>query len=316
MARLIKIATTSIATLEDTAPPYNLRHPDPADNLKLGLSLLEAAGEQKVDLVCLPEAFMAAGLPGSQISSIAQTIPGPAFDQVAQYALKYSMYVVAGFYIHIEEQIFNVAALIDRKGNLAGLYAKNHPTEGEINCGVTPGKDAPVFETDFGRVGLAVCFDINWQPFWASLAEKKAELVCWISAYEGGFPLQAYAWLHRYPIITSVWPYHGRVIDITGRVLTSTSRWGRLAVCQLDLDKRLFHTDGQAEKILLIQKRYGPNVRVETFTEEHLFTLEACDNSFDVQKIVDEFSLVEYPTYLSQSTKAQERSRAALPTNH
>jgi beta-ureidopropionase len=316
MARLVKIATTSLATLEDIAPPYNLRHPDPEDNLKLGLSLLEAAGEQGVDLVCLPEGFMAAGLPGSQIRSIAQPIPGPAFNMVAQCALKYSMYVVAGFYARIEDRIFNVAALIDRQGNLAGLYAKNHPTEGEINCGVTPGKDVPVFETDFGQLGLAVCFDLNWQPFWASLAEKKADLVCWISAYEGGFPLQAYAWLHQYPIVTSVLSYHAKVIDITGRVVTSTSRWGRLAVCQLDLDKRVFHTDGQAEKILLIQKRYGPRVRVETFTEEHLFTLEACDASFDVQQIVEEFGLVDYSTYIAHSTKAQERTRTALPTNN
>src|SRR3954466_8095263 len=70
MARLVKIATTSLATLEDIAPPYNLRHPDPEDNLKLGLSLLEAAGEQGVDLVCLPEGFMAAGLAGPQIKAI------------------------------------------------------------------------------------------------------------------------------------------------------------------------------------------------------------------------------------------------------
>lgn len=313
MARLLKIATTSIATLENTAPPYNLRHPDPEDNLKLGLSLLEAAGEQRVDLACLPEGFMAAGCPGSQIEANAQPIPGPAFDLVAQAARKYSMYVVAGFYARLDEHIFNVAALIDRKGKLAGLYAKNHPTEGEIDCGVTPGQEAPVFETDFGRLGLAVCFDINWQPFWKNLAENKADLVCWISAYEGGFPLQVYAWLHQYPIVSSVWPYHARVIDITGRVLTSTSRWGRLAVCELDLDKRLFHTDGQAEKILLIQKRYGPKVQVETFTEEHLFTIAGREASFEVEQLIEEFGLVDYSTYLDQSTRAQERSRAALP---
>jgi beta-ureidopropionase len=315
MARLVKIATTSIATLENTAPPYNLRHPDPQDNLKLGLSLLEAAGEQGVDLACLPEGFMAAGCPGSEIAANAQPIPGPAFDQVAQVARKYSMYVVAGFYARLDERIFNVAALIDRQGKLAGLYAKNHPTEGEINCGVTPGNEVPVFETDFGRVGLSVCFDINWQPFWQKLAENKAELVCWISAYEGGFPLQAYAWLHQYPIVTSVWPYHARVIDITGRVLTSTSRWGRLAVCELDLDKRVFHTDGQADKILLIQKRYGPKIQVETFTEEHLFTIAGREASFEIEQLIEEFGLVDYSTYLAQSTSAQERSSAALPAH-
>ena len=46
MARIAKIATTSLATLEDTAPPFNLRYPNPADTLKLGLSMLDAAGAQ------------------------------------------------------------------------------------------------------------------------------------------------------------------------------------------------------------------------------------------------------------------------------
>ena len=43
MARMVKITTTSLATLEDVAPPYNLRYPDPQDTLALGLSLLDAA---------------------------------------------------------------------------------------------------------------------------------------------------------------------------------------------------------------------------------------------------------------------------------
>ena len=313
MPRIVKIATTSLATLEAVAPPYNLRPPDPQDNLQLGLSLLEAAGAQGADIACLPEGFVAAGLPGSRLASVAETIPGPAFDRVAEQARKHSMYVVAGFYARMEERIFNVAALIDRKGELAGMYAKNHTTEGEIDCGVTPGQGAPVFETDFGRMGLAVCFDINWQPVWSGFAEQGADLVCWISAYEGGFPLQAYAWTHQYPIVTSVWPYHAKVIDKTGRVLISTSRWGRLATCELDLDKRVFHTDGQMDKILPIQARYGTRLKVETFTEEHLFTLESRDPQLDVEQVVEEFGLVDYPTYLSRCTTAQLRSRAPLP---
>ena len=109
--------------------------------------------------------------------------------------------------------------------------------------------------------------------------DKKPDIVCWISAYEGGFPLRSYAWMHQYPIVSSVWPYHSRVIDITGKIITSTSRWGRIASCELNLDRRLFHTDLQAEKIQLIQTKYGKNIHLETFTEEHLFTIESKDNN-------------------------------------
>ena len=57
-----------------------------------------------------------------------------------------------------------------------------------------PGTEcATVVETDFGRMGLAICYDIGWPDLWAQLAEQGAELVVWPSAYGGGLPLQAYA---------------------------------------------------------------------------------------------------------------------------
>src|SRR5512141_2872658 len=272
----IRVATTSLATLEDVKPPYNLRTPTPQENLDLGLSLLDAAGRQGVDLACLPESFLSAGLPytGEAIASAAQPIPGPAFDALAACARQHHMHVVAGLPVQTAGGLRNAAVAIDRRGELAGLYAKMHPTEGEIGCGIVPGTGPAVVQTDFGRVGLAICFDLNWPEQWAAMAAQGADVVCWLSAYPGGFPLQAYAWMHAYRVISAVWPYEARVIDITGRILAATSRWGRLAVCDLDLDKRIYHTDGQAHHILPIQARYGRRVTLETFGEEHLFTLE------------------------------------------
>jgi beta-ureidopropionase len=309
MARTVRVATGSIATLEAFAPPFNLRVPDPAENLQLGLSLLDAAGAHGADLACLPETFVAAGLPGDVIRAVAQPIPGPAFDAVAERARRYHMNIVAGFFVLQDEGLFNVAVLIDRQGQLAGVYAKQHPTEGEIECGVTPGGETAVVETDFGRVGLAICFDINWPSLWEEFARRKADLVCWLSAYEGGFPLQTYAWLHQYPVVSSVWPYHARVIDITGRIVASSSRWDRLALHTLNLDKRLFHTDGQMQHVLPIRQRYGDRIRLEALTEEHVFTLESLDPALSVDEVVAAFGLVDYQTYIERCTAAQQVAR-------
>jgi predicted amidohydrolase len=313
MTRKAKIVTTSLATLEDTAPPYNLRHPNPADTLKLGLSLLDAAGAQGADLALLPEGFVAAGLPASQLPAVAEPIDGPVFRAVAEKARRHSMYVVAGFYAAINGGIANVAALFDRSGRLIGTYAKRHPTEGEIDNGVAPGSEISVFKTDFGKIGLAVCFDLNWQDLWAKLANKGAELVCWISAYEGGLPLQAYAWMHQYAVVTSVWPYHARIIEPTGKIVAQTSRWGRLAIHELNFDKRLFHTDGHQHQLIPIQTRYGSRIRIESFTEEHLFTLESLDPALPVEDVIREFTLAEYRTFLDRCTKAQIAARAKIP---
>ena len=54
-----------------------------------------------------------------------------------------------------------------------------------------------VFDTEIGKLGLSICFDVNWPGIWREMRAEGAELICWISAYGGGLPLQALAWTTR-----------------------------------------------------------------------------------------------------------------------
>jgi predicted amidohydrolase len=74
-------------------------------------------------------------------------------------------------------------------------------SESEVT-GVIPGNELPVFETDFGPVGILICFDIGWHETWRALAEKGAKMVVWQSAYDGGFLLNAYAALNVYYVVS------------------------------------------------------------------------------------------------------------------
>jgi predicted amidohydrolase len=162
MPRKVKIAATALATLEDTAPPFNLRYPEPADNLRLGLAMLEAAGRQNADIAVLPEGFLAAGVPAKRLRSVAEPLSGSSMTAIADCARRHSMYFVAGLHVLEDGLLFKIAVLIDRSGKIIGKCAKKHATEGEIEGGVIPGGAVPVFETDFGRLGLSICFDVNW----------------------------------------------------------------------------------------------------------------------------------------------------------
>lgn len=305
----IRIVTTSMATLEDVNPPFNLRHPSPTANAGLAEDLLRTAAAYQPDLVLLPEVFLMAGHAFSKVRDMAEPVPGPGFDLLAAHARAGDMNIVAGHMVAENESYYNRGLVIDRQGERVGAYTKNHPTEGEINNGVTPGSDAPTFDLDFGRIGVAICFDINWPGLWQTYAEKKVDLVAWLSAYEGGFPLQSYAWQHKMPIVSSVWPYHSRVIDITGQVLAETSRWDRLAVVDLNLDRGLFHTDDQMEKIRLIREKYGEAVTLKAFTELHLFLLESESEDLSIEALIEEFDLTTYPDYIDRCTRAQQAAR-------
>lgn len=71
----------------------------------------------------------------------------------------------------------------------------------------------------------------------------------------------------------------------------------------------LFHTDGQADKIVRIQAKYGSQVLIESLCEEHLFVIAPLESSIAINTIVDEFELVPYTEYIKQCTTAQAQKR-------
>jgi beta-ureidopropionase len=309
MTKKVRIVTSSFATLENTKPPFNIHQPSPEENFNLAKEILEAAGAYHPDIALLPETFLWAGRSFENVRETAETIPGPTFNMLSVMAKKYKMHVVAGHVVKEQGKIFNKGLVINRTGELVGSYNKNHPVADEINSGITPGSEVPVFDLDFGRIGVSVCFDLNWDDVWAEFAAKKIDLACWISAYEGGFPLRSNAWKYKYPIVSSVWPYHARVYDITGEKLASTSRWSRILFYELNLDRALLHTDFQMNKIIAIQKKYGDKVMLKTFTEEHLILLENQMTDRTVQDIMKEFDLVTYKEFIGQCTVFQNKHK-------
>ena len=67
--------------------------------------------------------------------------------------------------------------------------------------GVLPGEGAKVFETDFGRIGAIICFDLNFQELLEDYKNKGVELLCMLSAFNGGFMVPAAAF--KYQIFVS-----------------------------------------------------------------------------------------------------------------
>ena len=117
-------------------------------------------------------------------------------DQVQQFfartARENNCYIVYSAYrIMPDGSRRNSSVLIDRKGNVAGIYNKNHPTISEIENGTLCGKEAPIFECDFGRVAMAICFDLNFDELRLKNAKAKPDHIILSSMYHGGL-MQSY----------------------------------------------------------------------------------------------------------------------------
>ncbi len=90
----------------------------------------------------------------------------------------------------------------------------SHPCKGgrqslsppELEKGVIPGTVAPVFETDFGLVGLLICFDLNFPEVHVALKQSKPDHVVFSSLYRGGLQAQALAYELRAFVVTQLEP--------------------------------------------------------------------------------------------------------------
>jgi len=151
-------------------------------NFDKNVHYLHEAGRMKADLVCTNEDFIGVGayvrdLEHPEIfNSLAEEIPGPISNELSTIARLYSMYIAANYYEKFEGSIYNTSLLIDRTGQIIGKYRKIHLADGERWL-VVPGDEIPVFETEIGRVGFAICYDMVFPELSRILALRGADII-------------------------------------------------------------------------------------------------------------------------------------------
>jgi predicted amidohydrolase len=154
------------------------------DLTQLG-DLLDKAGHLGADLVCLPEMLNKGSRRHASYEEVAEELRGRTYHLLSGKAQQFGMYVLGCIYERDGDFLFNTAFLLDRAGDLVGTYRKVHLYWPEEREGISPGDSFPVFETDFGTVGVMICYD-SWFPEMARiLGLKGAEIVLFPSAGYG-----------------------------------------------------------------------------------------------------------------------------------
>ena len=248
------------------------------------------------DIICLPEAFA-----GKE----------PEFvNMFENFAKEHKCYVICPLHSSKNGKAYNSAVLIDRQGNIIGQYDKIHPTESECNKGITPGPlYPPVFKTDFGVIGIQICYDVNWIDTWRRLKEKGAEIVFWPSAYPGGRMLTGLAWLFKYYVVTSTRPNPAIIVDMSGDIISESGRFEGHAFATLNLEKILCEVDYNSKKVPAIHRKYGDKVKIKFFHYEDWLTIESRSPDLMIQQLIDEFDLITNWDYIKRAGKYQEKFR-------
>ncbi len=150
--------------------------PDPDQNLAKAVERIADAARQGAKIVCLPELFRTQYFcqrEDAALFDLAEPIPGPTTDAIAEAARKSRVAVIASVFERRAAGVYhNTAAVLDADGSLRGIYRKMHIPDDPLyyeKFYFTPGDlGFRAIDTQFGKVGTLVCWD-QWYPEGARL---------------------------------------------------------------------------------------------------------------------------------------------------
>jgi hypothetical protein len=269
---------------------------DYQNKLALALDHLKTSGESEADIACLPEIFA---------GNHPEAIPGPITDAVAKLARQYGMYVICPIVEDGQDKQYNTAVLIDRKGEIIGSYRKVFVFWGE---NLSPSQDGvKYFETDFGRICILTCFDINFPELWQDADELGAEIVFWPSAYDGGMPLNAFAKLYHYYIVPVG---TGNIIDITGEEVTCQNPREQHFIATLDLDRTFIHDNYTGKKVQQMLQDYKGKIEIEQRYNMEAWTLiRSVDSTVNLRQLCRRYQVETLRQYQHRSCLQINRIR-------
>lgn len=161
---------------------------DKDDNLRRTLALIDEAMStyNKVDLICLPEMYYV-NPTRKNLDTVGMPLWNPLTIALADYARKYHVNIITGcFPWQSEEGMYNTCLCLDRDGAIVGQYSKTHLFDAAGYCEsdlVKAGDELCVVDFDFGRVGVAVCYELRFPAYLNKVCGADVQLLCTPAAF-------------------------------------------------------------------------------------------------------------------------------------
>jgi len=153
--------------------------------IKMTEMISKIASQQKVDLIVFPELVTSGYELGLRFTELAQRVPGPTVNLIAQRANEYGVYIAFGMVTKekVESVLYNSAVLVGPDGELAEVYNKVH-LRGEERMAFREGYKLPVVDTEIGSIGLMLGYDLAFPEVARALTLDGAEILAVCANWE------------------------------------------------------------------------------------------------------------------------------------
>lgn len=212
----------------------------------------QATKNEGVDIVCFPELFSTGYILNEEVFELAETIPGPTFEIFQQEAKEHGVTLIFGMAEYDRKGIiYNSAVLVEPTGLLQGKYRKTHLWGNESKY-FTAGHEYPVYKTNLGTIGVAICYDIEFPEVARILTLKGAEIIVCLAANPVSYEYDWDIYLRSRALENGVFivgvnsvgkgealTFHGdsKVVEPNGQVISSAGDEEILLIATLDLNK-------------------------------------------------------------------------------
>jgi predicted amidohydrolase len=309
---------------------YNMWHEYPGPDARLARlaefvdemgACAQAEHEANLDLAVLPEDAVTGETQGDPAGH-SFPLEGKVLDIMGAAARKHRTYLIVPMTLaeDPEHAIYsNAGVLLDRQGSVVGIYRKVHLAAGgdqprDLEGGLTPGKDYPVFRCDFGKLGIQICMDIYFDEGWETLARKGAEIVAFPSQMASTIRPRRFALQNGYFIVSSTWADNASLFDPTGDLIAQTTRPAGVLVEQIDLSYALVGWQPRLQNGELFTDTYGEKVGFRYSEAEAGGILWSNDPAVPIMQMVRELGLELLSENVEGSRRLNDKIRGGPPS--
>jgi len=288
MSRKVRICTISM---------NSLIHGDRSsreDRLREAEEKMKRGALDAPDLFLFPEVFLMNDTADGWADPANMDEEGnETYRRLGAAARKYDAYIVAPLLTREEGRVFNSAVIFDRRGEAVFTYHKTFPTPTEIEKGVSPGgRTQPCFDADFGRVGVAICYDLNFQPLFKHYYEQGMELLLFPSYFPGGLLLQSWAYLYMFHAVSSHAQGHeSAFVNNLGHVVARANMFAQALTHEFELDSAVLPYWGNHEAVGKAKEKYGAELEAEIHRAEGDVILRYRGEQTTAGEILREFGI-------------------------
>ena len=269
-----------------------------------------------VDLAVLPETSITGEAEGDALAR-SVSFEGQVRDVFTRKAREHGCYIVVPSYLldsKEKKRCSNAAVLVGRKGDVLGTYRKVHLVvsleRGTMEGGSTPGNELPVFDCDFGKLGIQICYDMEFADGWAELARKGAELIAWPTQSPQTSQPAFRAKEHRCYIVSSTWRHNASIFEPTGKIAAQITPPHHILVHELDLSYALLPWSSKLRNGEAFRKAYGDKVGFHYYEDEDCGIFWSNDPRTTIGEMVRSIGLVELEEEMARVKEFYRKARA------